>query len=113
MGVAGRVRGPEVGVGIEGLWGPSDAHGSEYNPQQLLGAEMLPKRLVVRNWRPGDRFWPAHTKEPKKIKELLQERHVPPPGHTLWPVALSGKEIVCLSAFPAPPHFLPTPPDKD
>ena len=106
LAVPGRVRVPELGVGIEALWAPSEAHGAEYNPQQLLRAEMLPKRLVVRNWRPGDRFWPAHTKEPKKIKELLQERHVPQPERRLWPVAVSGDEIVWMRGFPVPARLL-------
>src|SRR5216684_2831951 len=44
--VPGRAAIPELGVGIEALWAPSEAHGAEYNPQQLLRAEMLPKRLV-------------------------------------------------------------------
>jgi tRNA(Ile)-lysidine synthetase-like protein len=58
--------------------------------------------LIVRNWHPGDRFWPAHTKSPKKIKELLQERHVAQPGRRLWPVAVSGDEIVWMRGFSVP-----------
>jgi tRNA(Ile)-lysidine synthase len=73
-----------------------------YNPGRLLDAECLPGPLRVRNWRPGDRFWPAHTKSPKKIKELLQERHVALPQRRLWPVILSGDEIVWVRGFPLP-----------
>jgi len=76
-----------------------------YNPDQLLDAESLPGPLRVRNWRPGDRFWPAHTKSPKKIKELLQERHLERPERRLWPVVVSGDEIVWLRGFPAPAKF--------
>ena len=57
---------------------------------------------MVRNWRPGDRFWPAHTKSPKKVKELLQEQHVAQPERRLWPVAVSGDEIVWMRGFPVP-----------
>ncbi len=73
-----------------------------YNPDHLLDAESLPGLLRVRNWRPGDRFWPAHTKSPKKIKELLQERHVALPERRLWPVIVSGDEIVWVRGFPSP-----------
>jgi len=62
----------------------------------------LGKELRVRNWRPGDRYWPAHTKSPKKIKELLQEQHVAQPERRLWPVAMSGDEIVWMRGFPVP-----------
>ena len=73
-----------------------------YNLDHLLDAESLPGPLRVRNWRPGDRFWPAHTKSPKKIKELLQERHVALPERKLWPVVVSGDEIVWVHGFPSP-----------
>ena len=76
--------------------------GAGYNPERLLDAESLPGPLRVRNWRPGDRFWPAHTKSPKKIKELLQERHVTLPERRLWPVVVSGDEIVWVRGFASP-----------
>jgi tRNA(Ile)-lysidine synthase len=106
LAVPGRAFVPELGVVIEALrmsqeMGP-EGQVAEYNPQQLLRAELLPGRLIVRNWRPGDRFWPAHTKSPKKIKELLQERHVAQPARRLWPVAASGDEIVWMRGFPVP-----------
>jgi tRNA(Ile)-lysidine synthase len=106
LAIPGRAMVPEVGIVIEALRVvPKLITGSqvaEYNPQHLLLAELLPGRLTVRNWRPGDRFWPAHTKSPKKIKELLQERHVTQPGRRLWPVAVSGDEIVWMRGFPVP-----------
>jgi tRNA(Ile)-lysidine synthase len=104
--VPGRTAVPEVGIVIEALLVTPqitpESQVAEYNPQQLLSAELLPGRLIVRNWRPGDRFWPAHTKSPKKIKELLQELHVAQPGRRLWPVAVSGDEIVWMRGFPVP-----------
>jgi len=103
LGVPGRVLVPELGVVIEALRIPPESQVAEYNSQQLLRAELLQEKLIVRNWRPGDRFWPAHTKSPKKIKELLQDRHVAQPERRLWPVAVSGNEIVWMrgSAVPA------------
>jgi tRNA(Ile)-lysidine synthase len=110
LAVPGRALVPEVGVVIEALLVTraiaQESQVAEYNPQQLLRAELLPERLIVRNWRPGDRFWPAQTKSPKKIKELLQERHVArhvgQQGRRLWPVAVSGDEIVWMRGFPVP-----------
>ncbi len=106
LAVPGRVMLPELEVVIEAiLITPEMARESQvarYNSQQLLRAELLPRRLMVRNWRAGDRFWPAHTKAPKKIKELLQERHVAQPERRLWPVALSGDGIVWMRGFPVP-----------
>lgn len=82
-----------------------DFESTEYNPQQLLDAKLVRSPLTVRNWRSGDRYWPAHTKEPKKIKELLQEKHIGLPQRKLWPVVESGEEIIWMRGFPAPARF--------
>jgi len=121
LAVPGRVVVPELGVVIEAmrvtLNDPSlnspnpepEAGDAEYNPQQLLRGDLLRGPLTVRNWRAGDRFWPAHTKSPKKIKGLLQERHVAQPERRLWPVAVSGNEIVWVRGFPVPAKLRATP----
>jgi tRNA(Ile)-lysidine synthase len=77
-----------------------------YNPGDLLDGTLLPAELKVRNWRPGDRFWPAHTKTVKKIKELLQELQVTGPQRKLWPVVVSGTDVVWVRGFPAPTRLL-------
>ncbi|MFZ0277230.1 MAG: tRNA lysidine(34) synthetase TilS [Candidatus Sulfotelmatobacter sp.] len=102
LAVPGRSLVAELGVVIEALLVAPGAQDAEYNPQELLRADLLPQRLLVRNWRAGDRFWPAHTKSPKKVKELLQERHVAQPERRLWPVVVSGDEIVWMRGFPLP-----------
>ena len=79
-----------------------------YNPQdseELMDARLLARKLQVRNWREGDRFWPAHTKSPRKVKQLLQERRVTGPERKVWPVIVSGNEIVWMRGFPLPAHL--------
>jgi tRNA(Ile)-lysidine synthase len=76
--------------------------GEGYNPEDLLDRTFLAPELKVRNWHAGDRFWPAHTKAAKKIKELLQERHVSGPERKLWPVIVSGTDVVWVRGFSAP-----------
>lgn len=98
--VPGRAILPEVGIAIEAQPVPSNKL-AEYNPDELLDLDSLPGPLRVRNWRAGDRFWPAHSKSPKKIKELLQEHHVAQPLRAVWPVVVSGEEIVWVRGFPA------------
>jgi tRNA(Ile)-lysidine synthetase-like protein len=108
--VPGRALVPEAGVVIEALRVTAAAPESpiaEYNAQQLLRADLLPGPLIVRNWRAGDRYWPAHTKSPKKIKELLQQRQVAQPQRRLWPVAVSENEIVWMRGFPVPARLRP------
>jgi tRNA(Ile)-lysidine synthase len=102
--VPGRIPVYEAGSCIEVRRVPADAQPG-YNPDHLLDAESLPGPLRVRNWRPGDRFRPAHTKSPKKIKELLQERHITQAERRFWPVVVSGDEIVWVRGFPSSAKF--------
>ena len=78
--------------------------GQAYDPVRL------PPKLQVRNWRPGDRFWPGHTRAPRKIKELLQNRKVPLTQRRTWPVitsAASGnEEVIWVRGFPPPQQLL-------
>ena len=98
LAVPGRVEVPEVGAWFEAALVPENGKPG-YNPENLLAAKLLTKELRVRNWRAGDRFWPAHTKSAKKIKELLQERHVSGSERKLWPVVVSGDEVIWMRGF--------------
>ena len=105
----GRAMVPEAGIVLEALLIPSGPEFNGYNPDQLLDPALVSKQLTVRNWRPGDRFWPAHSRSPKKVKELLQERHVSGEQRKLWPVAISRQEVIWLRGFPVPAALQPKP----
>lgn len=102
--IPGRVDIHEAAFTIETRRVPP-AEAAEYNPDQLLNADSVTGSLMVRNWRAGDRYWPAHTKSPKKIKELLQERHVSQPERGHWPVVVMGDEIIWMRSFPVPAKY--------
>ena len=102
--VPGKVDLPEAGIVLETALVPTLAG---YNPLHCLDRSVLQRPLRVRNWRAGDRFWPAHTKGPKKIKELLQDRRVLGKEKKLWPVVTSGDDIVWMRGFAVPAQFGP------
>ncbi len=104
LSVPGKVVIPEAGIQLEAVLVPTL---TGYNPQHCLDSSVLARPLRVRNWRSGDRFWPAHTKAPKKIKELLQERRVLGVEKKLWPVVTSGDVIVWVRGFAVPAQFGP------
>ena len=104
--VPGVVQVLETGVWFEAAIVPGDRVAG-YNPDHAFDPGLLPKKLTVRNWRAGDRFWPAHSKAPKKVKELLQERKLAGRERKLWPVVVSGQEIVWVRGFPAPMRLRP------
>jgi tRNA(Ile)-lysidine synthase len=92
LSVPGEVPVFEAGLKVQAL--AVDSAGERYNPETLLDWKYARRGLIVRNWHAGERFWPAHTKEPKKIKELLQDRHITGDEKKRWPVVSSGDEIV-------------------
>ena len=92
LSVPGEVFVSEAGITVKSA--AVDAAREGYNPEHLLDGKYAHENLVVRNWRAGERFWPAHTKAPKKIKELLQDRHITGDEKRLWPVVVSGDEVV-------------------
>jgi len=99
LAVPGMVEVPEIATCFEALL--VSRTGGGYNPEILLDADCAGRELRVRNWRAGDRFWPAHAKATKKVKELLQDRHVVGNERKLWPVIAAGAEVVWVRGFPA------------
>jgi len=82
---------------------------SGYNPALLLDRALLQPELILRNWRAGDQFSPAHSGSPKKVKELLQPSRI---GRTLsarerkaWPVIECAGQIVWMRGFPVARDF--------
>jgi tRNA(Ile)-lysidine synthase len=102
--VPGEVVVAEIGSLIRASLVPPLASGGEYN---ALLPDAPAAELMVRNWRAGDRFQPAHTRTPKKVKTLLQEKRVARLERRLWPVVLSGGTIIWMRGFPAPAPATP------
>jgi tRNA(Ile)-lysidine synthetase-like protein len=66
----------------------------------------VPKKVLIRNWRAGDRFWPSHTAAAKKVKELLSDRHATGAEKKLWPVAVAeGCGLIWMRGFAVPSAF--------
>jgi tRNA(Ile)-lysidine synthetase-like protein len=88
---------------------PSESELSGYNPALLLDRGLLQSELTVRNWHAGDRFFPAHSRSPKKVKELLQSgrlgRPLAPAERLSWPVVESAGQIVWMRGFAVPEAF--------
>jgi tRNA(Ile)-lysidine synthase len=92
--IPGKVFVIEAGVEVEACVIKGSSETDKYAFQHLVDPRVACQKWVVRNWRAGERFWPAHTKEPKKIKELLQDRHITGDEKQRWPVIACGGEII-------------------
>ncbi len=105
LAVPGAVEVPELGAYIEAQ--AVDPRGvPEQEHGQLLDVERMPKKVLIRNWRAGDRYWPAHTAGTRKVKELLSDRHATGALKKLWPVAVAdGCGLIWMRGFAVPAAF--------
>jgi len=97
--IPGETRIPELGLTLRATIVP-EAFGRELPPGELLSGDLLGPELAIRNWRPGDRFWPAHSRSEEKLKRLFSEEKIPAEQRSTWPVALRGDDIVWVRGFP-------------
>jgi tRNA(Ile)-lysidine synthase len=105
LAVSGAVEVPELGVCIEARVVDASSV-PEGKRGQLLALGRMPKEVLIRNWRAGDRYWPAHTSAEKKVKKLLSDRHATGAEKKLWPVAFAeGCGLVWMRGFPVPAAF--------
>ena len=97
------VKVPGLGVTVRlKIVGPEE-FGRAYNTGSERGfvdPVKLPGELVLRNWRAGDRFRPQGSRNFLKLKELFRQRRIPVEQRRLWPVLVSGNEIVWVRGFP-------------
>ena len=105
--IPGEVTIPQTGSRLQSVRLKPGELPVDADPEHLFDPSLLAESLKVRNWRPGDRFWPAHTKSAKKIKELLQDRHVPQAERARWPVILNGNEVIWVRGFPGRAQMRP------
>jgi len=111
LSVPGEVTVSELGTTIRAkLISDGKQKASGYNAATLLKASLLGSKLTVRNWRAGDKFFPAHTQSPKKVKELLQSGRLgyelSPAQRKAWPVIESAGQIVWMRSFPPSQDFV-------
>jgi tRNA(Ile)-lysidine synthase len=105
LAVPGAVAVPELGAWIEARLVEAGSV-PEGERGRLLDLERVPKEVLIRNWRAGDRYWPAHTSTARKVKELLGNRHAAGAEKKLWPVAVAeGRGLVWMRGFAVPAAF--------
>jgi len=108
LDIPGEVAIPELKSRIRAQLVSAGNNVSGYNAA-LLNQALLAPEVKVRNWRPGDRFFPAHTRSPKKVKELLQParlgREISPAERKAWPVIENEGEIVWMRGFSVPEAY--------
>jgi tRNA(Ile)-lysidine synthase len=83
---------------------PSD-RGETNSGETVLDRNRLRSPLVLRNWRPGDRFRPLGHRSAHKLKCFLNEKHISRWERDGWPVLTSGGVLAWARGFPAAAEF--------
>jgi tRNA(Ile)-lysidine synthase len=84
-------------------WPPQ--RGETNRGEKVLDRDRLRSPLVLRNWRPGDRFRPFGYQNAHKLKRLLNEKRVSRWERDGWPVLASGGVLVWARGFPVAADF--------
>jgi tRNA(Ile)-lysidine synthase len=106
--VPGRVPVPPLGIVLNLKIVTETERQQRYNddasevltPLTDLDPLKLSAGLVLRSWRPGDRFRPWGSGKAAKLKDLLRQYRIPVRKRTVWPVLESGHGIVWVRGLP-------------
>lgn len=104
---------PELGLKlwfrlVENLPGSNSEKKYNHTEGACIDLDKLSGPLVLRNWRAGDVYASSASRKRQRLKELLLTRKIPLSRRRLWPVLLSGEEIVWVCHFPPSGKVEPT-----
>src|SRR5208282_421586 len=67
----------------------------EVHENRLVGGD-LPQTAILRNWKPGDRVRLRYSSGLRKVKEVLERKHVTGTERAIWPVLEAGGRVVWM-----------------
>ena len=102
VGKAGRAKfaGVEIGWAITGLRGKATSSVKSTVGRELFDAEKVGDSIVLRHWRPGDRFQPIGMSGQVKLQDLFINQKIPRADrHKLLIAATAAGEIVWVEGL--------------
>ncbi|WP_173297945.1 tRNA lysidine(34) synthetase TilS [Thermanaeromonas sp. C210] len=104
---------PEIGRAIRAEVLPPPERVVAPPHEAWLDWERIAGPLVVRNWRPGDRFSPLGMKGSKKLQDLFVDAGVPAAERRRLPVVAAGKNIIWVAGVRIAENYKITPATKE
>ena len=99
--IPGRVDLSHAGTCFEARFEPSVPKTVVLNRWELsLSRAELESGFFVRNWEPGDVYFPPDMSSPRRVAEMLARRKIPRQNRASWPVVVLAGRIVCVKDFP-------------
>ena len=89
--IPGTIDAPEFGLRLRIALTTPEVHENE-----LVAREGLPQTATLRNWKPGDRVRLRYSSGLRKVKEVLERKHVTGTERALWPVLEAGGRVIWM-----------------
>ncbi|MGD1063177.1 MAG: tRNA lysidine(34) synthetase TilS [Terracidiphilus sp.] len=99
VAIPGIIDAPEFGVRLR-----IALNKQEVLENGLVGRENLPQTATLRNWKPGDRVRLRYSSGLRKVKEVLERKHVTGTERALWPVLEAGGRVVWMKGVELEPE---------
>jgi tRNA(Ile)-lysidine synthase len=96
--IPGEIDAPEFGVrlSIELSDCKVPNNGREARENGPTGGDGLPQTATLRNWKPGDRVRLRYSSGLRKVKEVLERKHVTGTERALWPVLEAAGRVIWM-----------------
>ena len=89
--IPGTIDAPEFGVRLR-----IELSDKQVAEKFNVGSDNLQRTATLRNWKPGDRVRLRHSSGLRKVKEVLERKHVTGTERAIWPVLEAGGRVVWM-----------------
>ncbi len=111
VAIPGTIDAPEFGVRLSIALGEHDGpneheglkdeqenpgNGPEVTENEPVDGEGWPRTAILRNWKPGDRVRLRYSSGLRKVKEVLERKHVTGTERAIWPVLEAGGRVIWM-----------------
>jgi len=91
VAIPGDLDAPEFGIRLSIALTTPEVH-----ENGLVDREGMPQTATLRNWKPGDRVRLRYSSGLRKVKEVLERKHITGTERTIWPVLEAGGRVVWM-----------------
>ena len=103
----------QSGIAVGRGYRRAGSRGRLRQPTELFDADRVGEQIILRHWRPGDRFQPIGARSPVKLQDWFVNQKIPRPRRYLLVVAAAESgEIFWVEGLRIGEHFKLTPQTK-
>ncbi len=97
--IPGTIDAPEFGVRLR-----IEISDMQVAEKVKVGGDHLQRTATLRNWKPGDRVRLRYSSGLRKVKEVLERKHVTGTERAVWPVLEAGGRVIWMKGVELEPE---------